>query len=271
ALIAVLSLLAFVYNNNLSYVLAFLLAGVFFVSMTHSYKSLAGLVVGKGRNVPAFAGEPADFTVNVSNPTAAPRISLLVGARNATARKIDIAPESAVRVTLRSKTGKRGWHELDTVTLESYFPLGLFRAWSPLRLGSRVLVYPKPAEYSMPFPEAASSSGRTGKQTDGSDDFFGFQEYRPGDSIRRIHWKAYAKQQGLYSKQYSGEKSSETWLTFEQTPGRNLEERLSRMCRWVVDAEQAGIRYGFDLPGTRLAPGRGLDHYRKCLESLALF
>ncbi|MDD4905825.1 MAG: DUF58 domain-containing protein, partial [Methylobacter tundripaludum] len=77
---------------------------------------------------------------------------------------------------------------------------------------------------------------------------------------------------GVFSKQYGGEQSlEEIRLDYEHAPGHNIEERLSQLCRWVVDAEQAGIRYGFALPGLALPPDHGLAHYRKCLEALALF
>ena len=43
-LITLLLLIAFIYNNNLAYLLAFLLASIFFITILHSFKSLAGLV-----------------------------------------------------------------------------------------------------------------------------------------------------------------------------------------------------------------------------------
>jgi uncharacterized protein (DUF58 family) len=98
------------------------------------------------------------------------------------------------------------------------------------------------------------------------------QEYRSGDSIKHIHWKAFGKGLGVFSKQYGGEQSlEEIRLDYGQTPSHNVEQRLSQLCRWVVDAEQAGISYGFALPGLKLPPGQGLAHYQKCLEALALF
>jgi len=58
-----------------------------------------------------------------------------------------------------------------------------------------------------------------------------------------------AKGQGLFSKQYSEDSSSELWLDYEQTLGHNVEERLSQLCRWVLDAEKAGLTYGFKASG----------------------
>jgi uncharacterized protein (DUF58 family) len=269
-LTALVLLIAFVYNNNLAYMLAFLLASIFFITMVHSYKSLAGLIVQKGRSKPVFAGEAAGFDIHIDNPTGLDRQQLRVTLQDT--QDLAITAHGSLRITLYSTTHKRGWHQPGSVTLSSTYPLGLFRAWSPIRFDLKTLVYPKPAQAEIPFPETHSSQTQHGTGQNGSDDFYGLQEYQSGDSIRRIHWKAFAKGIGVFSKQYSGEQSTEeVWLDYAYTPGHTTEERLSQLCRWLVDAEQAGIRYGFALPGLNLPPEHGLSHYQKCLEALALF
>ncbi|UOA09780.1 hypothetical protein [Methylobacter sp. S3L5C] len=60
-------------------------------------------------------------------------------------------------------------------------------------------------------------------------------------------------------------------MNYDNAPGHNTEERLSQLCRWVIDAERMGIPYGFSLPGLKLSPDNGMAHTRKCLEALALF
>jgi len=269
-LIALLLLIAFVYNNNLAYMLAFLLASVFFITILHSYKALAGLVVQKGRSQAVFAGEAAGFEIRIGNPGDTERHQLQIALQDS--QSLTMSPHSAAQVTLYSVTRKRGRHKAGTVTLSSTYPLGLFRAWSPIRFDLDALVYPKPSHLEIPFPQMKSSEGQQGFSLKGGDDFYGLQQYQSGDSIKHIHWKAFAKGLGVFSKQYGGEHSSEEiWLDYDLAPGHDVEERLSQLCRWVVDAEQAGIRYGFTLPGLKLPPDNGLEHYRKCLEALALF
>jgi len=53
--------------------------------------------------------------------------------------------------------------------------------------------------------------------------------------------------------------------------GLDVETRLSQLCRWVLDAEQAGQRYGLRLPGTTLTPDHGPAHQQACLAALAAF
>lgn len=269
-LIALLLLIAFVYNNNLAYMLAFLLASIFFVTILHSYKALAGLVLQKGRSKAVFAGEAAGFDIHINNPTDIERSQIQIKLQDT--QNLTMQPQSVAHVTLYSTTQKRGWYEAGTVTLSSTYPLGLFRAWSPIRFDLKVLVYPKPAPHETPFPQSPSAEIQQGVSRKGGDDFYGLQEYQSGDSIRHIHWKTFAKGLGVFSKQYGGEHSSEEIrLDYDLAPGHDIEQRLSQLCRWVIDAEQAGIRYGFTLPGFTLPPDNGLAHYRKCLEALALF
>lgn len=268
-LILLLLLIAFVYNNNLAYFLTFLLASVFFIGILHSYKALAGLIIQKGQCKPVFAGERAVFKIHIDNPTPVPRFSLEIALHDKT--QLTLEPYEKKTAGLYAPTEHRGYQTCGTITLSSAYPLGLFRAWSPLRFNLSVLVYPKPWPQEIPFPETGGGSSDQGKTEKGTDDFYGLQEYQRGDSIKRIHWKAYAKGQGLFSKQYSGEQGDELWLQYEACAGYGNEERLSRLCRWVLDAEKAGLRYGLKLPGKKIGLGIGSAHLTQCLEALALF
>ena len=271
-LIALLLLIAFVYNNNLAYLLAFLLASIFFITILHTFKSLAGLVLTQGHSQAVFVGEAAGFEITVENPGNIERFNLQ--ARLEKVFNFTLDAQEKKRITLYSKTEKRGWHDMSTVTLSSTYPLGLFRAWSPLRFAIKTLVYPKPASSEIPFPEAEGLQSQTFQNMTakkGSDDFYGLKQYQAGDSIKHIHWKAYAKGQGLLSKQYTGGNLSELWLDYDQAPGHNVEDRLSQLCRWVIDAEKMGLPFGFIIPGLKLKPDHGQKHYEKCLEALALF
>lgn len=268
-LLIVLLLIAFVYNNNLVYWLTFLLAGIFFIAILHTYRSLSGLLVEKEQCKPVFLGQAAGFEIKITNPNSMKRHHLLISLDKI--ESLMINEHSKMPLTLYSTTNKRGWCHVGTITIASSYPLGLFKAWSPIRFNQSVLVYPKPAQSRLPFPQIASPELRQGSNVKGQEDFFGVQEYQAGDPIRQIHWKSYAKGLGLHSKQYSGENSAEVWLDYSYTPGGSIEERLSQMCRWLVDAEKMGIAYGFILPGLKLRPSNGSLHYKKCLEALALF
>jgi uncharacterized protein (DUF58 family) len=51
----------------------------------------------------------------------------------------------------------------------------------------------------------------------------------------------------------------------------DLELRLSRMARWVLEAEQRALPYGFRLGHHDLPPALGDAHRTACLRALALY
>ena len=97
------------------------------------------------------------------------------------------------------------------------------------------------------------------------------RKFNIGDSPRNVAWKAYARNGQLLSKQFSGADMSSQWFDFDQVAGTDVEERLSTLTRWVVDADRTHEDYGLRLPGCSFAPGHGEAHRRRCLEALALY
>lgn len=265
-LIALLLLIAFVYNNNLAYLLGFLLASIFFVTILHSFKVLKGLEIKAGNNQPVFCGEMAGFSFQVFNPGRESRYAVTLSLQQA--RQFDFLPQQALAVSLPVMTERRGWLQCGTLTVASEFPFGLFRAWSPLRFDSRLLVYPKPSPIFLPFPEVGGGGLQNGAARSG-DEFDGVKSYRNGDSIRRIHWKSLAKGRGMQSKKFAGDGGMELWLDYANTPGYGVEERLSQLCRWIIDAERVGVRYGLSVADKVVDPACGQAHYHQCLQILA--
>ncbi|MFI3136763.1 MAG: DUF58 domain-containing protein [Methylococcaceae bacterium] len=269
-LLVILLLIAFIYNNNLTYLLAFMLISVLVVTILSTFRSLAGLIIHAGQHKPVFAGDIAAISLLIENPGTIERFNLEFKIEQPV--YYDAAAYSREPLTLYANTHQRGWFQIGTIKVTSRFPLGLFRAWSPIRFEQPVLVYPKPSSTLLPFPETATQQALQGSvKKGGGDDFYGLQAYQAGDTIRHIHWKAFAKGQGLLTKHFSNENSAICWLDYAVTPGHNTEERLSQLCRWVLDAEATGLKYGFNLPGLSLPPAQGKTHQAQCLQALALF
>ena len=64
------------YNNNLSFLLTFLLAGLGFVAMHQCQRNLVGLEIAFAGVEPVFAGQSLRFRVILHNPDDQPRIGL---------------------------------------------------------------------------------------------------------------------------------------------------------------------------------------------------
>ncbi|WP_428355512.1 DUF58 domain-containing protein [Methyloprofundus sp.] len=269
-LMTILMLIAFVYNNNLVYLLCFLLASLFFITIVHTVNSLQGLLIKKAQSPDVFAGELTKSALIIDNPGNSDRYSVQLGATRKSMVSCDISAQQSAHVSLAQRANQRGWLVVSRPVISSCYPFGLFRAWNRLNIEIKTLVYPRPGTQVCPLPENSSRQGMQGNAQKGQDDFYGLQDYQAGDGIRHIHWRAYAKGQGLLTRQYTGLQSAEIWLDYEQTLGSDQEERLSQMCRWVLDADKTGVEYGMKLMDLNIAPNRGHEHSTQCLQALAL-
>ncbi len=277
ATLLVMLLGAINYNNSLAHLLTFLLGSVALVAMVHTWANLRGLTLDPGEGEPVFCGDEAIFTLVVDNRGGPVRQALDLTARTPEGERVHLQlpqldADSLTVVRLRARSRRRGWMELDQLTLSSRFPLGLFRAWHPARFSLRCLVWPAPGPVLRLPPPQAGEHREQGGRRPGPEDFAGLRGYRPGDAARSIAWKALARDDSLRVKRFEGEGLGEIILRYEETPASGgMEGRLSQLCRWVLMAEAEGVRYGLGLPGRSLEPASGVKHRDRCLRELALF
>ena len=260
------------YNLSLGYVLVFLLAGNGMVSMLHTWRNLARLSLHPGKTSPVFAGELAGFRIRVENAGSVPRVSLAVQLSGQQPEYFDVAAFSALDVMAKLPTAMRGLLYPGRFRIFTTYPLGLFYAWALVDLDMHCLVYPKPEAGNVPLPPAQAAGGEGPATGSGEDDFAGLRTFQPSDSPRRIAWKAFARNELFLSKQFSGSAAAELWLDFADIPHvLGTEAKLSRLARWLIESEAAGLRYGLRLPGITHDSDSGALHRDRCLQALALF
>ncbi len=259
------------YTNSMAFLLCFLLLGLGLLAMLHTFRNIAGLSVTTEPARPVFAGEAACFPVRLENRDLRERPALELRYEWEPMVLVDIPSGSDTTAMIAVPTHRRGVMKLGQILIQTTFPTGLVVAWSWLRLERSCLVYPTPE--SGPVPEPEGGDGRdTGKRpTDGDDDFHSLRRYQPGDSLRQVAWRTLARGQELQTKRFAGHAASSVWLDYEALPQLTMEHRLSRLCRWVLDAEAEHRPYGLRLPGKTIQPAFGPDHRERCLRALALF
>lgn len=258
------------YGKSLGFVLTFLLAGIGVAAMHQTHQNLLQLMLRAGEAAPVFAGGMARFAVQLRHDDEEPRHSIGLDCQGVGAGFVDVPPAAAAWLRFELSAPRRGWLHAGRVKLHTEFPLGLFHAWTWADLSMRALVYPQPEPGGVPPPQAVFETGEGSSQGVGAEDFAGVRGYLPGDPPHHIAWKQAARSELLYTKQFAGAAPSQQWLDFEAMPGLDAERRLSRLTRWVLDAEAAGIAYGLRLPGLELPPALGAPHQARCLEALAL-
>ena len=259
------------YNLSLGYALIFLLAGLGLVTLLHTFRNLVHLEISPGRVEPVFAGDNAGFGLQLHNRRGQSRFALELKLDGGETQACDLAAEATTLVSLPLLARRRGWLRPGRVTLETRYPLCLVRAWSYVEPDMRCLVYPKPEASAPPLPLAANGENGGPRGGRGSEDFSGLRSHQPADSPRHVAWKAVAREQILLTKQFAGASAAQVWLDWNALPpGLDVEARLSRLTRWLIDAHSRGLAYGLRLPGRQLALGQGAQHFQECLEALAL-
>lgn len=271
-LLLVLLLAAINYGNGLVYALTFLLAAIAVASMLHTHGNLSRLRVRATAPTPVFAGETASFPVCVVNESEQPRWGVLIEHGDQTIAPLDIPGGGLACAQLTVTAPRRGYLAAPAFCISTRFPLGLLYSWSRrLTLESRCLVYPAPAENTTAVAHASEGAGESLGQRGPGDDFAGQREYRGGDSLRHVNWKALARGRGWLTKEFGGGSGGLVWFDWNDWPALDTEARLSALCRAVLGAEREGLNYGLRLPRDTIAPGSGEAHQATCLAALALF
>lgn len=275
-LLAVLLVGSINYALSLGFGLTFLALSCAMVDMVATYRNLAHLRLQQGRVAPVFAGQEAQFELQVFNRTRLARYGVRADFGDvAEARHVaDIAPGAHAVLTLSVPTLQRGWLAPARVKLSTRFPLGLFNAWSYWRPAARALVYPRPEDGAPPLP--LGGAGGDSLRSAGYDDFAGVRNYQAGDSPRQLAWRQIARLDpaiggALLSKHFEGGGGELLVLDFDALPAAlDPELRLARLTRWVLEAESRALPYAFHLGALRLDAALGAAHQAACLRALAL-
>jgi len=244
--------------------------------LTHG--TLRGLTLHLRPVAAAFAGEPAILDVVMSSP-GSPRFGIGLRLLDAAIEtlawtNVPAGGQSIAHVSFVPQA--RGRHEVPTLSVETRFPLGLFRAWTVWRPAARLLVYPRLERDAPALPAARPTVGgpARSRHSEGGE-IEGVRAYRRGDPMKLVAWKkaAQAVETGaeLVSRDTSVSSRQELWLDWAACAGLAPEDRLSRLAAWTVAADRAGTDFGLRLPGLELKPEGSEAQRCRCLEALALW
>ena len=271
------------YQLNLGYLLTFLLAGSALVGMHVCHGTLRGLAMHLIAPGAHYAGATAAFDIKLSNEKRSIRhgIGLSVLSTTAKAKQdhwswADVPAQGSSTVQVAFKPERRGLHRLPTLTAETRFPLGTFRVWTVWRPAAQVLVYPAPEANAPPLPPGEPRAGGAANTAEAQNtgEFDGVRGYRRGDPLKLVVWKKAAKADesgnGLVVRDSQQAQRHELWLDFAQAGSGGTEQKLSRLCAWVLAADKLALDYGLRLPSLEIKPASGEAHKRQCLEALAL-
>lgn len=274
-LVVVLILTAATYNNNLIFILAFFLFSAFVVSMLQTHYNLKGVRLQHIGSDEAFEGDPLGLIFHILQKRPRQKQALRLRARGRMYETLsdesyELKPGDAfVSARVDVRAWRRGEHDLPGMILETYYPLGLFRAWKVFRPEGKVTIYPRPSteERLAPVP-ADQGEDDLGLRSSPEGDFGELKNYLPGESYHQIAWKHYARTGSLLTKVHWG--AEQRHYVIPWPVAGDFESRLSRMSAWIKAASDENASFEMETENLRIEPGRGYDHARRCWRALAL-
>ena len=233
-----------------------------------------------------------------SQATAAARLRKMPGARkmglshwsNLIARKqgaqkkpsmpVALQPNEIKNVRLEMLPVRRGRIRLAGITVVRSDPLGLGYARKFMRLPQSILVLPRRYALSpvhLPGGRKHHSGGIALTTSVGeSEEFVSLREYRPGDSLRKFHWKSWARTGKPIVKEYQEEYFVRHVLILDtfirETHSEAFEEAVSLAASFACTVQTQESLLDLIFVGPEVycfTSGRGLGQTDRILEVLA--
>ncbi|MFM2063351.1 MAG: hypothetical protein RLZZ507_3021 [Cyanobacteriota bacterium] len=200
-----------------------------------------------------------------------------------TAKTIELPPlkpHSKTEITGEITPIHRGVMRLLSITIARPDPFGLFHACQTISLSQSLLILPQ--LYQLPpiqlpgLRKYQSGGVALASSVGDAEEFRSLREYRPGDSIRKIHWKSWAK----IGKPIVKEEQDEFFVrhalildTFQpEKYSQTLETAVSIAASLASDIQTQESLLDLMFVGNEaycFTFGRGLSHTEKMLEILA--
>ena len=184
------------------------------------------------------------------------------------------------RVELGFTPLRRGYLDFSEALIQRPDPLGLFHAIIRQPLKDRLLVLPR--RYTL--PPVRLSGGRSyqpggleqASSVGDAEEFISLRDYRPGDPLRHIHWKSWARTGHPVVREYQDEYFIRQGLLLdtylEQGPDSLFEEAVSVAASYACMPRDRDSLLDLLFAGDRthsFTSGRGLADTRALLEVLA--
>ena len=266
------------YNNNLMLLMCFFLLALFLVDLSSAYGNFAKIQIQVGRLKPVFAGDdvtvPLWFEHAGEKSTPLPYRGKLHLRMFGQKTWFQSDPQQLTNpVTVSFVTSKRGVLPLPRITIQSFFPIGLYRCWTHLHFAGEVIVYPQPIPCAMPAQhyQRDNETDVSNSLKSGQEDFDRLDSHRPGEPMHLIAWKQVAKGQGLVSKRFTGNTGGSVWLSLADVSANNIETSLGQLTYLALQYSAQQRSFGLDLADQIISPASGNTHLEACLKAIALY
>ncbi|MDX1931874.1 MAG: DUF58 domain-containing protein [Capsulimonadales bacterium] len=185
--------------------------------------------------LPQAAMRLGDETPRFLTPTDS---DILARRRDMTARPLDVWDGTSGSLKYALVPEKRGVYRIGPAHLETTDPLGLFTFTADLPVLSEITVLPEPIPARDTVIGGEGTFGlreRDGKTRRGEGlEFHGVREYRPGDPLRRVHWRTTARTGRLAVVEYERAYQQDIVLVLDLAKGTEYGEGRNTTLEFAV-------------------------------------
>lgn len=204
----------------------------------------------------AEEGEEVPVTLVVRNDSLFPRFLLHITDRLPAGTEVSggetesstsgLWPGEEMALRYRARLLGRGRVAFPDPELRAFDLLGLSSRSRRLPTPAQLMLLPKPAPVPRWLPLGSGPyAGAVAAKGDGPD-FHGVREYRPGDDLRRIHWKLTARRGELVIRELEEERGGDVALALLLPPEAPLDLR-ERAVRVAVGVARMAFERGCNL------------------------
>jgi uncharacterized protein (DUF58 family) len=264
-------------GNNLLFLMLGGMLGFITLSGWLSEQMLRRLEVRR-RVARATAGEPARIAYEVRNGNRRlPAFSIEAGEERSPARGwIPVIPPGESGIARAERTWEtRGVFPLETLTLSTSFPFGLFIKERDMDVPGEAVVWPRTNRRVREPRPAGQRVRRSGEAFAGQagvrGEYRGLRPYRPGDDPRDVHWKTTARVGHPVVREYERDRSRALWLCLDlrAVEGDAAEAAVEIAAALAAGALRRGEAFGLATQDARVAPGAGGAQLERALDALA--
>lgn len=192
----------------------------------------------------------------------------------------DIPAGESIRVCVKILPAFRGYVHFSGISFGRPDVLGLFNRLVHVRAPEKLLVLPGQIKVEIPEHEFRRQYHPGGIQRassiGNSDEFMGLRPYRPGDPLRNVHWKSFAKTRELVVKEFEDEFFKHHVLILDRAADAKnyfmfeTAVSIASYCMCSLNTQDSIMDFMFSSDRVfSFSSGRGLGNTDKMLEILA--
>lgn len=265
-------------GNNLLYLLLGAMLGFIAVSGWLSEQAIRGLRIARRIPRSVTVGRSMRLVYRVANtksrlPSLA--VELVEEGLPERAFLAHVPPGGEVEAHSVNSFVRRGVYPLDTLTVSTSFPFGLFLKERDVSLPGELVVWPRT---DRPVPTPSPGGGRVPRPGEGArgpkgqrGEYRSLRDYRPGDDPRDIHWRSSARLRTPVIREYERDATETRWICLDTRaePGDAAEVAVEAAASLAARAAERNRSFALVTADGLVEPGRGPGQLERVLDALA--